>query len=120
MIFSDMGGKRIAAGAAGGRARRWPRGRAAGYPPPPMATRAEPVNELDLPAELGLAAENSGAYAGAWLACSGGLLESLNPATGRVLARVREAGPAEYDAVVAAAEEAFQRWRSVPAPKRGE
>jgi aldehyde dehydrogenase (NAD+) len=73
-----------------------------------------------LPRELGLEPENSGAYCGRWLPCSGELLESRNPATGEVLARVRQAGPGEYDTVVAAAEEAFQRWRAVPAPRRGE
>jgi aldehyde dehydrogenase (NAD+) len=86
-----------------------------------MTTRAKPLDEAPgLPGELGLAAENSGAYAGEWLPCSGALLESRNPATGQVLARVREAGPAQYDAVVEAAQEAFLRWRGVPAPKRGE
>jgi len=70
--------------------------------------------------ELGITSEHSGAYHGEWLNCGGELLESKNPATGEVLARVRQAGPAEYDAVVAAAHEAFLRWRTVPAPKRSE
>jgi aldehyde dehydrogenase (NAD+) len=70
--------------------------------------------------ELGITAENQGAYAGEWLQCSGPLLESKNPATGATLATVRQAGAAEYEAVVAAAHAAFLRWRAVPAPKRGE
>ena len=70
--------------------------------------------------ELGIEPVNSGAYHGAWLETSGELLESVNPATGRPIAAVRQAGPDEYEAVVEAAQEAFRRWRSVPAPQRGE
>jgi aldehyde dehydrogenase (NAD+) len=51
---------------------------------------------------------------------SGPIIESTNPATGEVIARVRCAGPADYDAVIAASRNAFERWRTVPAPKRGE
>ena len=44
----------------------------------------------------------------------------FNPATGEPLARVRMAGPADYEAVVARAAEAFLEWRMMPAPKRGD
>ncbi|HSJ39489.1 MAG TPA: aldehyde dehydrogenase family protein, partial [Xanthobacteraceae bacterium] len=40
--------------------------------------------------------------------------------TGEELARVKQAGEADYETVVASAAEAFTRWRMVPAPKRGE
>jgi aldehyde dehydrogenase (NAD+) len=70
--------------------------------------------------ELRITAENQGAYHGEWLECSGPLLESKNPATGETIATVRQAGATEYEEVVAAAHDAFQRWRLVPAPKRGE
>jgi aldehyde dehydrogenase (NAD+) len=70
--------------------------------------------------ELGIEGTNSGAYNGRWLVCSGAALESLNPATGEVIARVTQASPKEYEACVAAAHEAFLRWRLVPAPKRGD
>ena len=64
---------------------------------------------------------NSGACYGDWIAePSGGELVSLNPATGEPLARVRMAGPADYEAVMARAAEAFLEWRMMPAPKRGE
>ncbi|MCZ6599189.1 MAG: aldehyde dehydrogenase family protein [Planctomycetota bacterium] len=75
---------------------------------------------MDFIKDLGLEDENPGAYCGEWLTCSGGLLESVNPATGEVIARVRQASEGEYETVVTAAHEAFQRWRTVPAPKRGE
>jgi aldehyde dehydrogenase (NAD+) len=64
---------------------------------------------------------NSGACYGDWIANpSGGELESLNPATGEPLARVKLAGPADYEYVVERAHEAFLEWRMVPAPKRGD
>ncbi len=77
----------------------------------------------DIFGPLGLThgAEHSGAYAGRWIARpSGATLASENPATGRPLGRVRLAGPADYEACVASAQQAFARWRALPAPQRGE
>lgn len=51
---------------------------------------------------------------------SGELQHSLNPATGEVLARVQTASPAEVDAALGSARRAYEAWRTVPAPKRGE
>ena len=45
---------------------------------------------------------------------------SYNPATGAELGRVALASTAEYDTVVAKASETLERWRILPAPKRGE
>ncbi|HJO26714.1 MAG TPA: aldehyde dehydrogenase family protein [Planctomycetota bacterium] len=75
---------------------------------------------MDFLSELGISDMNSGAYNGAWLETTGEVLESVNPATGEVIASVRQASAAEYEACVSAADEAFLRWRQVPAPKRGE
>ncbi len=64
---------------------------------------------------------NSGACYGDWIASpSGPELESVNPSTDEPLARVKTAGPAEYESVVSHAAEAFLDWRMIPAPKRGE
>ena len=64
---------------------------------------------------------NSGACYGDWIANpTGAELESLNPATGEPLAKVKLAGPADYEYVMQRASEAFLDWRMVPAPKRGE
>ena len=64
---------------------------------------------------------NSGACYGDWIAePSGGEMESLNPATGEPLARIKLAGPADYECVMAHAAEAFLEWRMVPAPQRGD
>jgi len=51
---------------------------------------------------------------------SGDALESIDPATGEGLGRIRAVTRAEYDARVTAAEERFEEWRLRPAPKRGE
>ena len=70
---------------------------------------------------LGLEAVNSGVCGGQWLAKPGGVdLESLNPATGKPLARVRTATSADYEQVLEQAQAAFARWRLMPAPARGE
>jgi len=45
---------------------------------------------------------------------------SCNPATGAELGRVPLASIEDYDAVVARAQIAFEGWRMLPAPKRGE
>ncbi len=64
---------------------------------------------------------NSGACYGDWIAePSGGEMESVNPSTGEVLAKVGMAGPADYECVMTHAAEAFLEWRMTPAPKRGE
>ncbi|HEX7115400.1 MAG TPA: aldehyde dehydrogenase family protein [Steroidobacter sp.] len=51
---------------------------------------------------------------------SGPLIESINPATGEVLAKVRSATEADYQRIVASSRKVFEQWRMVPAPKRGE
>ena len=51
---------------------------------------------------------------------SAALIESVNPATGEVIASVRSTTPAEYDALIAHARESYLAWRKVPAPARGE
>jgi len=71
---------------------------------------------------LGLEQENPGGWIGGRaLPCKGGsLLESVNPASGEVIARVRTATVDDYEAMIAAAREAFCAWRMTPAPRRGE
>jgi aldehyde dehydrogenase (NAD+) len=69
---------------------------------------------------LGIKNDHSGAYDGTWRKTIGALLESTNPATGQVIGSVRQATAADYDACVRAAQAAFERWRKVPAPVRGD
>src|SRR6202163_1443916 len=72
---------------------------------------------------LGLSDINPGTWSGShgWSEQAGGaIIESVNPATGKRLAQVRGATPADYEHVMAAAVAAAAAWRQVPAPKRGE
>jgi aldehyde dehydrogenase (NAD+) len=71
---------------------------------------------------LGLGKTNPGACTGpdGWIEETAGReLVSYNPATGQPIATVVQATEAAYDAVVRKAAEAFETWRSMPAPKRG-
>ncbi|MGQ0667358.1 MAG: L-piperidine-6-carboxylate dehydrogenase [Nitrospiraceae bacterium] len=73
--------------------------------------------------ELGLQAVNSGGSTGSgwWSGQSGGsLLQSRNPSTGETIAGIVPCSAENYDRIVKASVDAFQTWRLVPAPKRGE
>ncbi len=59
--------------------------------------------------------------AGQWMdALSGETFESTNPANGQLIGEVPKGGREDVERAIAAAAEAFTRWRKVPAPKRGE
>lgn len=70
---------------------------------------------------LGISADNAGACHGEWLSTEGAeSIESTAPRDGSIIASVRLAGPRELEAVVAKSQDVFERWRLVPAPKRGD
>ncbi len=69
---------------------------------------------------LGLEDTNSGVYAAEWLEGDGGAVEVLNPTTGVVIGVVTMTSDPEYERVIASSAETFDRWRMLPAPKRGE
>ncbi|HET7921231.1 MAG TPA: aldehyde dehydrogenase family protein [Gammaproteobacteria bacterium] len=72
---------------------------------------------------LNLDAVNAGVWTatGGWRKSTGGeTLESVNPASGDVIAKIQCATEADYEQVIADAQQAFKAWREVPAPKRGE
>src|SRR5260370_37306807 len=60
------------------------------------------------------------AYNGRFVDASGETIVSLDPTTGRALACVQTPSRDEYDAAIKANQAAFDRWRQVPAPRRGE
>lgn len=90
------------------------------------------MNAQEVLAALGLSAVNAGTWHGhganavadaetGWIADSAApLIDSVNPATGAVIASVRAATPRDYERVLASATAAATAWRAVPAPKRGE
>ena len=58
---------------------------------------------------------------GEWVdAVSGETFESTSPATGELIGTFPRSGPADVDRAVEAAREAYESWRLVPAPARGE
>ena len=58
---------------------------------------------------------------GEWLeAASGETFESRNPATGEVIGLFPASGAEDVDRAVESAQTAYQEWRLVPAPRRGE
>lgn len=73
----------------------------------------------DVLTRLGIGPENSGASWGPWLTTSGNLLASLDPSEGTPIAKVAMAQEEDYDEVVYEAAQTFERWRMLPAPKRG-
>ena len=68
---------------------------------------------------LGIEETNLGATDGKEWFASGDMLDVRSPATGQLLARVKQATEADYERVVAAAQKQFLAWRTVPAPQRG-
>ncbi len=70
---------------------------------------------------LGLSKNMKGVNVGGeWFASSGDYLESRNPTTGEVLARVEQASAKDYARMMKVTTNAFKTWRTLPAPKRGE
>jgi hypothetical protein len=53
-------------------------------------------------------------------AASGETFESTNPANGKTIGAFPKSGPEDVDRAVEAAKAAFETWRLVPAPRRGE
>ena len=77
----------------------------------------------DVFTRLNIQSKNPGASLGPdWWSTttSQGVLDSLNPATGELLAQVSCASEADYQKLVNESQRAFQEWRKVPAPIRGE
>ena len=72
------------------------------------------LEKFDLTGEL------SGAGSGSWLRCHGDELVSVSPIDGRTLGSVRCASAKDFEDIVQKAVEAFEHWRRVPAPQRGE
>ncbi len=78
---------------------------------------------MEILQQLNIKAINKGAYIGGknWQQDKDlGTFESINPTDEQIIAKVARAGKEDYEQVVAAAHEAFLKWRTVPAPKRGE
>ena len=64
---------------------------------------------------------NSGTSTGLkWIESKGEKLDSYSPVDGKLIASVYSTTKNDYEKVVKTAQKAFEEWRMVPAPKRGE
>jgi len=73
--------------------------------------------------KLGIGGVNSGATTGGsngWLETSGSELVSISPINGKPIAKVIQASADDYQIVIEKARAAFEKWRMVPAPVRGQ
>ncbi|MEQ8423512.1 MAG: aldehyde dehydrogenase family protein [Cyclobacteriaceae bacterium] len=70
---------------------------------------------------LGIKATNPGVSTGQkWITSTGPLLESYSPADGKLIGKVRGADLKSFNKTIEQATSAFEQWRLVPAPRRGE
>lgn len=77
----------------------------------------------DILERLGISDVNAGVCCGVdnWiLDPQGAELQSINPATNKVIAAVVQGTAQSYEDAVSAAQAGFEQWRALPAPKRGE
>lgn len=76
---------------------------------------------MDFLKSLHIQLKNSGVSTGSkWLQSKGEIIESFSPVDGKLIASVTASDKKSYDKVVLTAVKAFEAWRMVPAPKRGE
>jgi len=81
-----------------------------------LSSRAAAVlSALDIPTST----ELSGVYDGQWRG-TGDIITSVCPTTGEVLAHVKSATPQELHDAIERSREAYNMFRHIPAPRRGE
>ncbi len=70
---------------------------------------------------LGIKEENLGTSTGEkWIDSSETYISSVSPADGNLIAKVQLTNQDAYEDVIAQAQLAFEKWRKIPAPQRGE
>jgi aldehyde dehydrogenase (NAD+) len=74
----------------------------------------------DILKTLGLSAVNDGTSTGLKFMGSGEVISSYSPVDGKHIADVKSTTKEEYEQVILTAQKAYQEWRLMPAPKRGE
>lgn len=71
--------------------------------------------------KLGIQSKNLGASTGAsWINSGKNYIKSFSPADGQLIAEVQIADKESFEKVVSQAQIAFDHWKKVPAPQRGE
>jgi len=75
---------------------------------------------LDFLKELSLEEKNDGTWTGAASHASAEYISSHSPVDGKLIGEVSVTTEAQYQDVLKTAQSAFEKWRKMPAPKRGE
>lgn len=78
---------------------------------------------MDILKSLAIEANNPGAsYSDSWWSATEnqGKLQSISPTNGELIASVNQCSAQDYEAIIQNSQQAFLRWREIPAPKRGE
>jgi len=70
--------------------------------------------------ELGLNEINNGTSTGKDWFSNGEIIESYSPVDGALIGKVKATTPEDYEKVISTAQEGFKKWRTMPAPQRGE
>ena len=79
------------------------------------------MNKLPFLRELKLNQVSHGASTGVnWLKTNGKILDSFSPVDAQKIGSVKQATVSDYEKVIASMQTAFETWRMMPAPKRGE
>jgi aldehyde dehydrogenase (NAD+) len=79
------------------------------------------MDSKDFLRKLGLKGKNPGTWTGqAYLSGSSRSLQSHSPVDGSFIGSVTITSKEQYQQVIARAQDAFEHWRAIPAPKRGE
>lgn len=71
-------------------------------------------------AELGIQSHNPATSTGSQWMPGTGKIESFSPVDGKLIGTVANTTKEEYEAAIVSAQKAFESWRMMPAPKRGE
>jgi len=69
---------------------------------------------------LGIKETNAGTSTGQQTYDSGNYIESRSPVDGKLIGKVSITTADEYEAVITTAQLAFKKWRTMPAPRRGD
>ncbi|GAB4518685.1 MAG: aldehyde dehydrogenase family protein [Allomuricauda sp.] len=70
--------------------------------------------------ELGLNEINNGTSTGKEWFSNGEVIESYSPVDGALIGKVKTTTQEDYEKVITTAQEGFKKWRTMPAPQRGE
>ena len=88
-----------------------------------LAHQIYPIMKINIPSvlkELGLEANEKGDSTGSHWSDSGASIHSYSPVDGKQIGAVSGASLEDYDMTLNKATEAFETFRKIPAPKRGE